>query len=187
MALEILYPACGAAINCTCQFTVLYYSTVASFTFGLLTRTLRTELGIPLVYCKCSMTSIFLPFVSSSIAFFSRSVLGTQQLLKKACCLNVIYDRVKVYTYHRDLQLIHDNKKFPHLLDLNSLYCILGVLINSAQSKAYLQTACKAEVKLQRKNVLFYIPPQKDLQPLHRSSIKVNTEINITFLKSVKL
>lgn len=64
---------------------------------------------------------MFLPFVSSSIALFSCSVLGTQQLRKKACCLIIIYDRVKVYTYHRDFQLIHDNKKFLHLLDLNSL------------------------------------------------------------------
>ena len=76
---------------------------------------------------------------------FSCSVLGTQQLLKKACCLIIIYDRVKE-TYHRDLQLIHDNKKFLHLLDLDSLYCILDVLINLAQSKVYLQTSCKSEI-----------------------------------------
>lgn len=99
------------------------------------------------------MTSMFLPFVSSSIALFSCSVLGTQQLLKKAYCLTIIYDRVKVYTYHRDFQLIHDNKKFLHLLDLNSLYCILGILINPAQSKAYLQTACKTEVLSFKENM----------------------------------
>ena len=64
---------------------------------------------------------------------------------KLFCCLIIIYDRVKE-TYHRDLQLIHDNKKFLHLLDLNSLYCILDVLINLAQSKVYLQTSCKSKI-----------------------------------------